>query len=226
MDKSKAKISNNEQVVRSLERLLARKMQIKAELAELTEASKSISKQFDEISSKQKDAEALRESEDIYSKQMSFIERREATLFSELVDVNALTRSIPARRLKNLVDPDMVHRAVLDAGLAAKFPKSRLRNVLLEASKGCVTDCRVCVTSCQSECTFGCTSDCTYNCTSGCSSGCPLGCPNGCRATTVTGPYKQLANLNHDERTMSRKAIKKMVSKKYGVKGVTKIDWD
>ena len=102
--------------------------------------------------------------------------KREALLYGRLVEIAALSRTIPARRIRPLVRAERTR--VLSAPPSFAPPKTDAgdRHPIYNCATNCtdcVTSCTECVSSCSSECTTQCTSDCIA-----CSSDPTVGCPH------------------------------------------------
>ncbi len=225
-----------EQVIDSLEKLLARKVQIKAELAEIENTIKVFTLQMEQAPKKIKSSKFLKKSDDRFVEQFGRLEKREAELRGELLEINALTRSIPARRLKPLVNEDHVRRLILDAGLVGQ------RGKIHEGfrSGDCWTSCEVCVTSCNSECVActecvtSCSTDCVTNCTSDCVQCptecvtlCTYGCSSPCTVGGASGMlYSLPQDLDHADKTLPMDSLLSMVAKHSGHPDRVEIEWN
>lgn len=205
--------SQRERILRNLERILARKLQIKAQIASLHESAQGLTK------------EMIKKKSPLYSKKekssnkyrLTAIKQRETELYGELVEVSALTKSIHARRLKPLVNANNVWKMAGDASLmkarSDKDFKGAVTGYCVTSCKDCITSCTDCVTSCNSDCITHCTSDCITPCTVGDTIGCPH------------KTFGEQDSSGFNTKTLSNMNLKKMMTKKYG-KNKINVDWN
>lgn len=229
------KLSSKDEVVEHVEKLLARKLQIKAQLDEIENAINIFILQMEAAPKSISKAKALRESDAVYKKEMAKLERREVELRGELFEIAALTRSIPVRRLKPQINESRVRELVLNAGLSGihrKLEESLRASGCMTACETCVTSCNSecvacteCVTSCTTECTTGCTSDCV-SCPTECVTLCTVGCPTMETYSTRTGTrYTMPHSLNQPDYAIQENALLETVARKYGSPDRIEIDW-
>jgi len=228
--------SINGEVVECLEQLLARKTQIKAELREIADTMEVFSFRVERAPDFLDDPEVLQTSDAQFTERMAGLEKREIELRGELFEISALTRSIPARRLKKWVSEVRVRELILDAGLMTN--STSLQEVF--RASDCWTACEVCVTACNSECIActecitSCATECITSCTSDCIA-CPVecvtlctyGCSTPCTVGGATGVlYNLPATLDHSDKEISPNDLLEMVVKHQGVPDRIEIDWD
>jgi len=228
MSKPDTKKSRDD-VVELVEKLLARKLQIKAQLNEIENTIKTFALQMENTQRGICTKDQLHSSNEIYRDRVEALQKYESELRGELFEVSALSRSIPVRRLRSEVNAERIKELVMDAKLIGLSPQLQEN---LRAGD-CVTSCEVCVTSCNSDCITSCT-DCVTYCATDCTQ-CPSSCTfcsSGC-TNDATGPYKGTPSYTlpdsldypDDKKYLPDNEITEAVAKKYGTPDRIEIDW-
>ena len=171
---------NEQEVVKMLEQLLARKEQIKEELNALEQEAEALEKEREEKTATASDQMKEKEINDDYANTSISISSKEAVLMGELLEINAASRSLASRRLKGAIKYENILKLKEEGKTEKPTDTQALVNEFIKMGKlistashtkgiiPCIPKCTDCVTSACQVCTA-----------------CPEGCWTGCVNSSV-----------------------------------------